>query len=333
MILHPAILALLGASLVTSFLVLYAGWGGWRILSRWDISSGSELQLILERRTYLISTILSYTFAFQMLSLFLFIYTADNLHGLFTGAMCAAGTLNANPYGYPLFLMKIFNFLLAGVWLIINHVDNKGYDYPLIKIKYSLLLLFVPLVLVETILLFRYFSGLQADVITSCCGSLFSSDKETITGGLAGLPIKPMMLAFYLGMGVTALCGSYFYRKGRGGYLFTAASSVTFVIAAASLVSFICLYFYELPTQHCPFCILQREYGHVGYLLYATLFGGGVAGMGIGVLMPFRKRKSMVKVIPFSQRRLTAIVLGCYLLFTLIVSYRIIFSSFRLFTP
>jgi hypothetical protein len=112
MILHPAILALLGASLVTSFLVLYAGWGGGRILSRWDISSGSELQLILERRTYLISTILSYTFAFQMLSLFLFIYTADNLHGLFTGAMCAAGTLNANPYGYPLFGVTI------GCWAI-----------------------------------------------------------------------------------------------------------------------------------------------------------------------------------------------------------------------
>jgi len=332
MILHPAILALIGASLVSSFLILYAAWGGWQILCRWDISSGSELQLNLERRTYLTSTILSYNFAFQMLSLFLFIYTADNLHNLFIGAMCAAGTLNANSYGYPLLLLKIFNFLLAGVWLVINHADNKGYDYPLLKIKYLLILCFVPLVLVESYLLIRFFSGLQADVITSCCGSLFSSEKETVSGGLAALPSGPMMLAFYVVIGATVLFGGHFYRKKQRGYLFATAGLVTFLIAAASLVSFICLYFYELPTHHCPFCLLQREYGHIGYVLYATLVGGGVAGLGVGVLMPFKKRKSMINVIPPLQQRLTAIVLICYTLFVLVVSYRIIFSSFRLVT-
>jgi hypothetical protein len=333
MILHPAILSLLVGSLVTTLLVMYAGWYGSRIITKWDIRSGSEIQLNLERRTYLISTILAYTLVFQMSSLFLFTYTADNLHGMFTGAMCAAGTLNADPYGYPLLLMKIVNFLLAGVWLIINHADTKGYDYPLIKVKYTLLLVLAPLVLVETLLQFRYFAGLQADLITSCCGSLFSTDTATITGDLAGLPARPMMLAFYAGMGVTALCGGYFYLKGRGGYPFAAASCLTFAISAASLVSFICLYFYELPTHHCPFCILQREYGHVGYLLYATLVGGGVAGMGTATLIPFRNRSSMAHVIPPLQRRLTAVTLVCYLLFTLIVSYRMIFTSFRLGTP
>lgn len=32
-----------------------------RILRRWDINSGSELQLRLERRTYLISTLLGFS--------------------------------------------------------------------------------------------------------------------------------------------------------------------------------------------------------------------------------------------------------------------------------
>ena len=88
MILQPAVLALLVGSLLTSFMLLYALCYGIRILARWNIKSGSELQLTLERRTYLISTILSYTMAFQLLSLFLFIYTADHLHSQFSGAMC-----------------------------------------------------------------------------------------------------------------------------------------------------------------------------------------------------------------------------------------------------
>jgi hypothetical protein len=330
MILHPAVLALLIGSLLISFMLIYAVWYGIRIVARWDIKSGSELQLILERRTYLISTILSYTLFFQLLSLFLFIYTADHLHTLFSGAMCAAGTLNVNAFGYPLLIMKIVNFLLAGLWLIINHADTRGYDYPLIKIKYFFLIAIAPLVLFETFFQFAYFLGLHADVITSCCGSLFSLDKPGIAGDLAGLPAAPMEAAFYVGMAATACSGFYFYCKGRGGYLFSGVSLLTFIIAVASLISFICLYFYELPSHHCPFCILQKEYGYIGYALYITLLGGGVAGMGTGALQPLRKKGSMALVIPALQRRLTAATLFLYLLFTLIVTYRLLFSSLRL---
>lgn len=330
MILHPAILALLIGSLLTSFMVLYAGWHGMRILEKWDLGSGSELQLTLERRTYLISTILSYTLLFQILSLFFFIYTADELHPLFTGAMCAAGTLNVNGDGYPTLVLKIINCILAGVWLIINHADSRGYDYPLIKVKYTLLTIIVPSVLLETLSQVEFFSQLRGDVITSCCGSLFSVEKPGFSGDIAALPPGVMAPAFFAGMALTMICGVVFYLKGKGGYLFSAVSSLTFVIAAASLVSFICLYFYELPTHHCPFCILQKEYGYVGYALYATLLGGGVAGLGTGVLMPFRNRGSMARVIPALQRRLTAASVFLYLLFTLIVAYRMLFSPFRL---
>ena len=67
---HPSILALYVSSIVISFGVLYSTFYGIRILRRWDLSSGSELQLGLERRTYLISTLLTYVFGFELLSLF-----------------------------------------------------------------------------------------------------------------------------------------------------------------------------------------------------------------------------------------------------------------------
>ena len=79
MFFHPAILALFIGSLLISGMLLYAAYYGVQILQKWDIHSGSEIQLNLERRTYLISTIMAYALVFQLFSFFLFIYTADNL--------------------------------------------------------------------------------------------------------------------------------------------------------------------------------------------------------------------------------------------------------------
>ena len=137
MIVQPAVLAILIGSILTSLMLLFSVSSGVLILRKWDLQSGSELQLSLEKRTYLISTILSYAFGFQLLSFFLFIYTADQIHSLFIGAMCAAGALNVNAWGYPAIMLKLFNCVMAGLWLILNCTDNRAYDSPRISKKYS----------------------------------------------------------------------------------------------------------------------------------------------------------------------------------------------------
>jgi len=196
MILHPSILALFISSLLISLMTLYACGYGILILRRWDISSGSELQVTLERRTYLISTIISYFLVFQLVSLFLFIQTADSISHLFVGAMCAVGTLTANQFGYPTLALKTLTFLAAGVWLILNHADSRGYDYPLIRPKYLLLLCMAPLVLAETVLQAVYFLRLKPDIITSCCGALFSQTSRGIAAEIVAIPAGPMQIAF-----------------------------------------------------------------------------------------------------------------------------------------
>ena len=330
MVFHPAIFALLVGSFLISAMLCYSSYHGLRILKSWNITSGSELQLNLERRTYLISTVVTYAFAFQLISLFLFIFTADHLHTLFVGAMCAAGSLNVNEFGYPSIILKTVNFLLAGLWLILNYTDNKAYDYPLIKKKYLLLILITPGIVTEMIVQANYFINMEPDIITSCCGVLFSVNADGVTSGIVALPMFPVSAAFYASMVLIAVLGIYFYVKGRGAYLFSLANMIAFVISIVALISYISLYIYELPTHHCPFDILQAEYHFVGYPLYAGLLGSTVCGVGVGIIMPFKSIQSLVRVVPSVQRGLTLTSLILSTIFLGIVICSIVFSNLTL---
>ncbi len=330
MILHPAVIALLSGSLLVGLMIAYAAFWGYKIIDGWDLQSGSERQLALEKKTYLVSTLMSYAFGFQVLSFFLFVYVADDLHRLFVGAMCAAGTLNVNEYGYPAVVLKLLNCLLGGVWLVLNHTDNQASDYPLIRRKYTLLLVIVPFLLYETGQLWSYFLNLKAHVITSCCGSLFSTEEEGVAAGLASLPAAPMQVLFFGSMALIAASGIFFLARGRGVKLFAVTGTLAFPLSVAALISFISVYFYELPTHHCPFCILQREYHYVGYLIYVTLMGGGIASAGAWTLISFRSAPSLKDIVPHIQKRLARAGLVFYAVLAVVVIMRMVFTDFVL---
>ncbi len=330
MIFHPAIIALLLSSAFICFMVLYAAVCGIRILRRWDLRNGSELQLALERKTYLISTLLSYAFGFQLISLFLFVYTADRISPFFVGAMCAAGSLYANGYGYPVLLFKVMNFLLAGFWLLLNFTDNQAPDYPLIRKRYLLLLALAVSIPVEAVLQANYFARLSPNIITSCCGSMFGTGNAGGFSDIAALPASLMELAFFGIMISTIGAGVFYYARGKGGYLFSALSALSFVVCILSILSFISPYIYELPTHHCPFCLLQKEYGYIGYPLYLALFTAAILGAGVGILMPFRRIASLSAVIPPIQKRIALAAVILFSVFLILVAWKMVFTDFVL---
>jgi len=330
MIINPAIIALvLGSILITAF-AFYALATALRILRHWDIRSGSEGQLALERKTYLISTIFGYLLGFELFSLFLFVYTAEHIHDLFVGAMCAAGSLNVNEYGYVTLVLKIFTFMFCGVWMIINHADNRAHDYPLIRPKYKLLILLTVMIGLETFFQTNYFMGLRADVITSCCGTLFSEEAKSIAGTMAGLPPYGTRIVFYLAVILTVRVGIHVLVTGRGAAAFGLLAGVTTVVSLAAVLSFISVYYYELPTHHCPFCLLQKEYHYIGYPLYLSLFLAGITGMGAGVIDRLKGPRSLSMVIPALQKRLCLFSMAGFLTFTLIATYPMVFKDFVL---
>jgi hypothetical protein len=105
MVINPAMVALMIAALAGSLILAYSAVFGWRLASRWDLASGSELQLNLERQTYLISTLVALVLVSEAASLLLFVYNADRIAPLFVGAMCAVGTLSTSAFGFPALLM------------------------------------------------------------------------------------------------------------------------------------------------------------------------------------------------------------------------------------
>lgn len=330
MILSPAVAALSAASILTAGFAAYAALVGRAIRRRWDPQSGSELQLRLERRTYLVSSILNLLFGLEVLALFLFVHAAESMHPLFVGAMCAAGAFNVNAYGYPALMVKFAGAVLCGVWLVVNRTDHRAPDYPLIRPKYRALPPLALLLAFGAYLQIGYFLGLEPSVIVSCCGALFSELAPSVAGALAALPAYPAKVVFYLGLFLTVRLGLPVLLRGRPAGAFSAASAAMLLLCLAAVVSFVSVHYYELPTHHCPFCLLKGEYGHIGYPLYAALLAAGVAGLSAGVLARLGRTGRLAAVLPAVQRRLCAVALAGYLAFALMASYPILFSDFTL---
>jgi hypothetical protein len=335
LILHAGALALLTGSTAALVLLAVASVHAVKILRGWDFGSSSEEQLLLERRTHLISTIVGYALGFEALSTFLFVYTVDDVHRMLSGAMCATGSLNANPVGWYALGLKIVLLFAAAGWITLNYVDQRAEDLPLVTVKYGALLLLAPAVAADVVLQFRYFVGLRPDVITSCCGSLFTGEATGVASTLASLPPRPMICAFYASFGALFALGFACLKRRTPALcaLFSAASLAVFAVTMASVVSFISIYIYELPTHHCPFDFLQAGYGYVGYPIYASLFVGTFFGLLPGPFGRFRRFLSLAGEIDRLQGKWVRISLACQAVFLMIVSYYLMFGNYRMTGP
>jgi hypothetical protein len=324
-IFQPAIIALLLAGGISLFMLLAASPFAVQVIRQWDIDSGSERQLKLERLTYLFSTLVVFVCLVQILSALLFVFNADKMSVMFVGAMCAVGALNVNEFGFPALYAQLGLFFLAAMWLALNHADSRARDYPLVKLKYALLLAAIPLFALSLGLQLNYFLGLKADVITSCCGSLFSADSPTLASEVSALEPRPALLMFYGALIVVIGLAGWHWRQqdNLSGYAAGIGSLAAFVASIAGILAFVSLYIYAHPHHHCPFCILKPEYDYQGYWLYLPLFAAAAAGMSVGVLRAFAHRPSLANVVPELTGRLAGVAAIGYTLFALVASFMI----------
>jgi len=315
MIAHPPVLALVLASCLSALVMVPTFIFALRLLARWDPFSGSEQQLQLEKTTYLVSTLVAFVVVVELASLAAFAFNADRMSVLFVGAMCAVGTLNASAYGFPTLFAKIAVFFAGFVWLVLDRTDNKGRDYPFIRQKYWGILLLAPLVVLDAALQLAYFLDLKPATITSCCGKLFGDAGLGAGADLAGIDSKLALVLLFGGLVITVALAFGAIRSRLMARLLGLASPVMFAVAIAGVVSVISVYVYEQPHHHCPFCLLKKEYGYFGFLLYIPLFTATGAGMAAGVLSALPVRQSLSDILPPLLRRLSLLTISGFVLF------------------
>lgn len=248
----------------------------------WDSDATSLLQYRLEKESYLVGLIIKYIFMLKVPLFLFFIYTCDTLSGIITGAMCAAGVVNSVDFGLFLLLFKLLNLYLFGFWLLLHVRDVESELQPYIRQKSLFFGIAFFFFVAEIVLEILFFTSLNISKIVSCCGTLFSASTQSSLSFLF-LMENWMIVSFFYASFVLMLVG--FMVKNSAVYLFSNLLFLFFAIV--SLILFFSTYVYELPTHHCPFCLLQSDYYGVGYFLYATLFLGtfyGICGVVISTL-------------------------------------------------
>lgn len=328
MILHPGVLGLLIGGAVVVALMVTGSLIGIRILRTWDPASTSEEQLALERRTYLVSVLVGVALWIEIGSALLFIHTADDLHDLFVGAMCATGSLNANPIGWWVLATKAAMVLLFPVWLALNRTDQRAGDFPVVRLKYGVLLALTPLAIADLALQIAYFSGIRPDIITSCCGSLFSEGSDSVTGDIAALPASgtlPLFAAASL-LFLGTLVWARIERHPATGVAAAFMSPVMLGLGIVAVISFVSVAYYELPTHHCPFDLFQSENHYVGYALLTSLMVAVVTAMLTGLFRPLHRHPSLSALLAESEARWLTLAIGAYAVFVVCAVWPLVFG-------
>ncbi|MCD6172528.1 MAG: hypothetical protein J7J96_01910 [Sulfurimonas sp.] len=277
MILTPEVLAILILNAIFAFFGIIAFVLSVRIFLAWDLNSVSQSQYILEKQSFLTATIIKYIFVIKVPLFLFFIFTLDKISNVLTGAMCAAGVVDATVYGTYLFMLKILNIYIFAYWLVLHNEDIKHENQPYTKIKFGIFIVAFFLFISELILEGIMFSSIDIDKMVSCCGTLYSSSATSAISSIFAIDTDVLLYVFY---GNFAFIILFYFLKQK--YLFAISNLVFIISSIVSLIVFFGTYIYELPTHHCPFCFLQSDYYYVGYLIYALLFIGTFYGLVTG---------------------------------------------------
>ncbi|RZV13385.1 hypothetical protein D3M61_07710 [Aliarcobacter butzleri] len=270
---------------LTLFILLFvAFYFSFFIIKNWDFSKTSNKQYKLEKTSYLVILIITFTLIVKIFLFPYFAYTLDNLSNVVPGAMCAAGIVGANKYGQINLFLKIVILFFIGIWLIINSFDIKEKTYPYTKKKYFLYIFIFILSIFELILDFLFLSNIPTKEPVLCCSVIFG--VNSIGSKIPfDLSINTLLILFYM---IYLLI--IFLNLQKKAFLNLLTNFLFLYIAYYATTYFFSTYIYELPTHQCPFCMLQKEYFFVGYFIWGTLFLGTFFGVASFVLKLILKK-------------------------------------------
>ena len=237
-----------------------------RVLKKYDINATDASQYKLEKKSYLLISIISLSIIIKFILLPFFVHTLDTLSSIVPGAMCGAGVIQANEYGELALFVKIVVVLLSLLWLTLNAYDEKTLKQPYFKTKLYFFMFIYTLMILELFLELKFLTNISTESPVLCCSSIYSdeADKNPLPFNLSTVSLLILFYSLY----IIVLLVNYFKKR----YLVALVSLFFVYISYYTIVYFLGTYIYELPTHKCPFCMLQSDYYFIGYAIFASLF-------------------------------------------------------------
>jgi len=276
------------------------------ILKSWDFQSYTPMQYKLEKYAYLVMVMMIFAFSMKFILLPYFVFTMDKISDIVPGAMCSAGVISFNAYGMKLFFIKLLILLLLMVWLMVNHYDLEAKEYPWFKLKSWLYLIIFILLSFELYWDYAFFNDIDIHEVLNCCSTLYGL-LEGVNPLPFGLDKKRLLILFYLLyiMIITSTIGRENLILSIGLILFT-------IIGYYSVLYFFGTYIYQMPNHNCPFCMLQKDYYYVGYIIWGSFIGG----IFLGITTTLADL-----VLNIDTKRVKKIMILLFTLFVLICSF------------
>lgn len=247
-----------------------------------NLDKNNEAQFRLEKLSHLFSTLIFFVLILRIIMFLFFIFTIDDLSDIIIGAMCAVGVIDAMELGNFLVIFKLVVVYLGFFWILFYQYTQRQKTIVFMRTRAWLFLPIGVLALIEIALDLYTFFMLDPSYIASCCGILYTSGADSLIAIALSLPLWVSPTIFYLNIILMLIF--------RNKYAFAVLSFLLIFTALTSLIAFFGTYIYELPTHHCPFCILQKEYYYIGYILYALLFLASSFGMASFFKPMYKKR-------------------------------------------
>ena len=269
---------------------LYIGciafFNGFYILRRWNTGNNAEEQYALEKKVYLIITILFIGFTLRIFMFPLWFLTLQSMIISISGAMCLVGVHNVNPQvSYISSALKLILPSLYAYWLILNFLDRKMETQPFMKKKLWLLTPIGLLILAETVLDITFLFSVPPRQV-SCCTSLFDVPRDDILQ-IAVESTWRWVIIFY-GMAVFIFCEILYFiiaqkksmLSGKKWWfgkkwlmiIQTILILFTMFVFVLALQTKIAPLFMRLPFHQCIFCLCQTVWDAL--LTFFMVFSG-----------------------------------------------------------
>ncbi len=271
------------------------------LLKHYDSNAVSEYQYKLEKKSYLLITIISVSIIIKFLLLPFFVHTLDVLSSIVPGAMCGAGVIQANEFGEPSLIVKIIVVMLSLLWITLNTYDEKTLKQPYFQTKLYFFIVIYILIILELFLEINFFTNISTESPVLCCSTIYVDDEDTnpLPFNLSTISLLILFYSLY----ILILFLAHFKKK----YLLAPLSLFYAYISYYAITYFLGTYIYELPTHKCPFCMLQSDYNFIGYAIFTSLFMATFYALSASIFS-FTKRDYKISIFAYTL----FIILGSY---------------------